>query len=211
VDSIGLGRFDVIGFSAGARIAIELTRRGASRVRSAVLLDPPLMSRDEYREWADRQAPRFPTEIAGVSARVDEASTFETLDEIVALLSPELPATARPQAEREVLANLVERTQTGGFQVRADAPNYWSVTTGQIAESLPASFDAFAGRVLLLIAERVDSVTESGHRALRSELGARLTSVGIDATHRLLWDSFDTTVSEIAQFLDDEDRKQPLV
>lgn len=195
LDSLGLGQVDLIGSSFGGRVAAELCRYSPSLVRSAILLDPPLMTKQEWLKFRKRR-PGFKNLLT---------SEFQNLDEVLAPFAQDLAPSARPHAERDVKA-FMERTDTGCYRARAKAEML--IPVFEKYGGVPISLGTFSGRVLLLVAGRFDAVTEKGHQALRSDLGTRLTSVTIDAGHALLWGRFEETVSEIAKFLDDEDRSQ---
>lgn len=197
LDSIGIESADLIGSSMGGQIAIEVARRFPQRVRSVVLLDPPMLTRQEFLQFQN-QDERSPAR----SLWQDDWQTVEdALTEIhAASKSPQkLPENAREQAELEVRA-MLERTGTEAFRMRVH-PGTMKLITDELLESLPPTIGSFPGSVLLLISRHMGVVSEDGRQILQSELGPRLTSIVLDAGHALLWDAFDETTALVARFL----------
>lgn len=199
LDSLDLDRVDLIGASGGGRIAAELSKSAPSRVRSVVLLDPPIMTPDEFTRFRDHHADAL---------RVRE---FSDVSELLTLWHKELPASARPYAEQEWAAAL-EPSEHGGLRLRVD-PDVWSAhINDETYFGGPFTFGNFPGDVLLLVADRpiggrFHAVTDKGLGALRVELGPRLTSTTIDAGHSLLLGAFEEAVAHVTEFLAVQDQE----
>jgi lipase len=190
LDAIGVaGPVDVVGSSFSGAVAAELVRRIPGRVRSVVLIDPVLMTREECLALVARLR------------RTRVGPEFDTPEELIDPLLDEVPADARSYLRRE-LATRLEPNGAGRFRFRARESDVEAVL-GDLGEAMPVSFAGFAGRVLLLEAGRGDAVSEAGRERLRSELGDRLTRVRLDAGHVLLWYAYAETVAEIDRFLKD--------
>ncbi|MEN3283871.1 MAG: lipase [Solirubrobacteraceae bacterium] len=192
-DALGVERFDVIGHSLGGVVSAELMRMAPSRIKSAVLLDPPLSTPDEYQRLQDTMAVDYP---------VDD---FATLDDVI---EPRIhrKASAFQHHLHAELAAMTEPNGRGGLRFRANKADLAKLVA-DVKRHIPASVGTFSGRVLLVAAGLFDAVTEAGRRALRAQLGDRLMSVTIhDSGHSLLWDAFDETVLEIKRFLETEDQ-----
>lgn len=192
IDAMRVGRVDVIGQSAGGRIAMEVANRAPDRIETVVLLDPPLMTREEWHQL----------DAIGESTVTLAHREFDTVEEWLALSMPPegLPPRAQPHAHRARTAAL-ERTVKGRLKLRID-PEAMRGLLDDVGLHFPCTFGAFSGRVLLIAGDRYAAVTEDGHAALRSELGDRLTSVILDAGHQLYWEAFDETCAHVKAFLD---------
>lgn len=191
LDSLAAERFDVIGHSAGARDAIELAKLAPTRVRSAVLLDPPLMTQEEFRNNL----------MPNLSSAGRASGEVETIN-MEALIPPQAPPNAKPWVERLLMAQYA-RTESGSYRLRVDW-EYWDALIEDIAVTSPSSIGKFPGRVLLIIAGKAGLVTEKGQRALKLELGEQLTSVTLEVGHGIILDAFDETVSLITRFFEEE-------
>jgi pimeloyl-ACP methyl ester carboxylesterase len=193
MDELRVEAADIAGTSAGGLVAIEIARLAPHRVRSLSLLDPPLMTPDEWFAWIEGQP----------DATAAPHHAWSSLDEAVDAIYPGLPSTARRQATLET-AERVVRGPTGSLVMNAALPDVCrrEELIRQIGRSLPVTFDAYGGRVLLFIAEHFDAVSEAGHRAVENELGDRLTSVRLDTGHAVHLYAFESIVEEIRNHLD---------
>lgn len=191
MDALGIERADVIGHSAGARDAIELAKVTSSRVRSAILLDPPLMTQNE---WRTAFQPIFDAQPWNVEIDSPEG------DSLIFPL-PEGPfADVRRYAATYMTQHRYEKTESGRYKLRVDG-DYLTSLIEDGAGSLPPSIGSFDGPVLLFIAGRAQIVTDAGHAALRNELGERLTSVRLDADHDIMFSGWAEMVPSLSEFL----------
>lgn len=190
VDVLGVETFDVMGHSLGGRVAAEVARISPERVRSLILLDPPVMTSSEW--------------VAHIERTSERPREFSSLSEIVDMNANDLSTEARAYAEREMWA-AVETSANGRYRLRAD-PGMIDAVRRDIIGTLPYSFGKFVGPVLLLMAERQYGVTAQGCEEMRLALGDRLMSLTIQGSgHNLHWEGFDSTVAAIKQFLGDLD------
>jgi len=191
LDSLHATEVDVIGASLGGAVAFAVTRLAPSRVRSLVLVDPPVSTPDEYLSRPPFHA-------------VQEADTIdEFLEPRISRLTPE----TQTWAKHEVQA-MVERTESGHLRLRVK-PETITALKRDISTNLPPRLGTFSGQALLLVSGISRLVTETGKQVLLSQLGNRLRVATFDdAGHNLLWDAFEGSVSEIARFLDDVDQSR---
>lgn len=202
LDALGLSCVDLIGLSFGGRVVMEVCRERPSRVRSAVLIDPPLMTTEEWLEFGSQH----PILMAGYEREYDSLEEFAAAfagDGAITDLSSLSPAE-RQHVEKE-LTDILVRTETGRFRYRAD-PEAIRQAIEEVGK-VPASVGAFPGEVLLLVAGGFDAVTEKGFEAFQSQLSDRLTTVTLDTSHALIEDDFEGAVAQVARFLDDQDRR----
>lgn len=182
------GPVDVVGSSFSGAIAAELVRRFPARVRSVVLIDPVLLTREECLALVARLR------------RTRVGPEFDSPEDLIAPLLDEVPADARPYLRRELAARL-EPNGTGRFRFRAREPEVEAILD-DLCAAMPVSFAGFPGRVLLLEAAWGEAVSDAGRELLRAELGDRLTRARIEAGHVLLWYAYAETVTLIDRFLD---------
>lgn len=195
VDSMAIESFDIIGHSMGGRVAIEVCRIAPDRVRSAVLLDPPVMTSEECREFNARKSEAR----GGVRQRLLTAEDL-SIDEVISALAPGSSMNDRRFVEQEVRA-LLSASTSGTFRLRCRKVVIDAIAQ-DICRNIPPQFGAFSGCVLLLIAKLFNACTEQGYLALRSQLGDRLFTVGFeDAGHHVLLDSYEETLSAVRGFL----------
>lgn len=196
LDALGIARFDLIGHSLGGHVASSVAKEVPSRVRSVVLLDPPAMTNEEMQKFRRR--------IRRPLAKLAEHK-FETVDELVETLWGALSRPARAHVDRDVRA-LLEQTDDGCFRIRADPRLFDAAYSRGGYGDVPPTFGSFDGRVLLLAGGKFDAVTENGLSIMRSELGALLTALRIEAAHWLFWDSRQQVAELVGSFLDDVER-----
>lgn len=191
MDALGIHRADIIGHSAGARDTIELAKVASPRVRSAILLDPPLMTQDE---WRTTLQPIFDAQPWNVE--IDSAEG----DGLIFSFPEAAFADVRRYATNYMTQHRYEKTESGRYKLRVDGDYLTSLIEDGVV-SLPPSIGSFDGPVLLFIAGRAQIVTEDGHRALRNELGERLTSIRLDADHDVIFSGWTEVVSSLSKFL----------
>jgi pimeloyl-ACP methyl ester carboxylesterase len=205
ITQLGVERFDLIGHSMGAIIVPQLCALAPSRVRSAIMLDPPLKETpEELVKWfesmtadpavSEEVVEEFPTVAESLSARLKVTAAVDTL-----------PVEAMTHALAEESARL-EQLENGRFTVRARA-NFEELF--QTKSTL--TFGEFQGDVLLAICTkgylrgRFHAVSTEGLNVLELQLGDRLKTEKINSGHELLLEAFDETVSVIARFFDRQD------
>lgn len=185
LDALGLADPILMGHSYGARVSIEVARRAPGRAGGLVLLDPPLMTRDEFGAYLRRHPDAVEPQ-------------WSSLDALIAELWQQAPPSSRRHAAREMLA-AVDVAEQGEVRLRPGTKSPERVD--DLRRSMPPSLGAFDGQVLLLTGRRSELVTTAGHRALRSQLGDRLASVALDGGHDLLTDCYDDVVDEIERWI----------
>lgn len=205
MESLGIDEADVIGSSMGARTAVELCRQAPSLVRTAVLVDPPLMTPGEV-----------PSQLKDLTILPRLHHVWPTVDEYVdEYVAEHFGAPVRtPSADlrthlRHALAATLVETESGGFRLRADRDLLASLgaslsdfSDGPTTFGPPPVFGSFPGEVLLLRAGRFWAVTDDAVAVVQSELGERLRVVTLDTGHLVLWDDFDGAVAAVREFLD---------
>lgn len=193
LDALEVERTDLVGHSLGGRIAMEVAQQVPDRVSSLVLLDPPLMTWDQWIELRTRHESRSVYE-------------FPSYEQLVAARIEGLPAEVVPHARYEVSACLL-RLDDGRARLRADPAMFAELA--QDPRYVTLSLGDYRGEVLLVVAGRSHAVTSEGLDGFRSPLGSRLTTVRVeDSGHDLLWHAFEQTVTAIRAFLEREPSRE---
>ena len=170
LDAHRAGPADIIGFSFGGRLALELAFTDPDRVRRIALLDPAVrLPPPAAREAAD-------------AARADQE--FADLDAAVAARLPALHHTP-PDVVRDDLAHSLSQGEDGRLHYpvsrSAVVAAYGEMTT---APMLPSDVPT----LLIRAAEGV--MDDAQERLLSDALGASLTSIGVPGGHQVMWDAY---------------------
>ncbi len=197
VDCIGIDDFDVVGHSLGGRVTAEICRQAPDRVRSAILLDPVVMTGEQYRKLHERPSQlRFEQWLER-----DFSAAEEMISELpTAHQGQYIPDDAWPHVRLEARSWL-RATDIGRFRFKIDLPGLHAIIA-DCARNLPPQFGSYAGPTLLLVSGLWGICTEEGLTAVQSQLGAALSTVVIEgASHNLLWDGYPQTAAEVGAFL----------
>ena len=181
LDDQGVGRADVIGFSFGGRLGLELAAAHPGRVRRLVLLDPAIqLAPDVALAFAE-------------SARLD--LSFGNVDEAVVARLASLAHTSREMVEDDV-AEALETGDDGRLRYRV-AQSAVVAAYGEMARvpSLPV-----ACQTLLVRAAR-GIIDDRQEYLLRAALGDRLRVVAVPGNHPVMWDAYAQTGRAVADHL----------
>jgi lipase len=185
LDGAGIDRTTVVGHSFGGLVGLHMAARAPGRVERLALVDP---------------AVALPPALAG--AKAEEALRDDGWADVAQARAARLalrPAHARDSVEED-LDTFLERGDDGRVRFRYSRPAVvaaWS----EMARPAP-SLAGYPGRVLLVEALGADYVTGDLRARLRSDLGARLREVGVDAGHMLFWDAREELGALLRAFVD---------
>jgi lipase len=171
---------EVIGHSFGGLIACALAARAPKRVRSLTLLDPA--SGLDPAQCADAAA----MDVRGEGRSASWGSVAEAREAWSAVRPPE-----GQWARDEDLEAFLMRDGDGRYRLRF-AREAAIVAWSEMARPVRSLGD-WRGPVTLVTALREPYVTEALRSRLREECQARLTEVGIDCGHVLMWDAPEET------------------
>ncbi|PXY24920.1 hypothetical protein BAY59_22955 [Prauserella coralliicola] len=191
LDSRHVQETDVIGSSFGGLLAIELARTAPSRVRSLVLLDPPLAATVDGGTFVARNDDLF--------ALFLEGKVFADLDEALVLLGADPAGCAAEQVATEV-ESFLEPLNGGRYRPKT-RPDAFAAMLDEITTFSP-EFGDYRGPALLVDASRSGRFAPETVRRFRAQLGEAFRHERIESGHALMWDAFEETVSETRSFLD---------
>jgi lipase len=176
---------EVVGHSFGGLLAIALAARAPERIRSLTLLDP---------------AAGLDPEVCAAAAAVDlagegRAAVWPSRDAAAEAWDSVRPPAGRWARDEDLEAFLMP-VGDGRFRLRfspAAAIGAWSEMARPVA-----GLGTWAGPVTLVTALREPYVSDGLRGMLRGACGDRLTEVGIDAGHILMWDAPEETARVVA-------------
>jgi lipase len=181
LDARGIERTDIVGFSFGARLALELAALHPDRVARIALLDPAVrLPPTEARQAADDL--RTDEEFADVDAAIAARLMFMRHTPIELL--------------RHDLTLSLEPGPNGGVRYRASRSAVVTAYSEMVSEPrLPGDIPT-----LLIRAEEglVDDVQE---QLLREALGHALTIVTVPGAHPVMWEAYEATADATAAHL----------
>ena len=181
LDAEGVGRADVIGFSFGGRLGLELAAAHPARVRRLVLLDPAI-----------QLAPDVALALAE-SARLD--LSFGDVDAAVVARLASLAHTTREMVAEDV-AEALETGADGRLHYRV-ARSAVVAAYGEMARvpSLPVACPT------LLVRAADGILDDRQEHLLRAVMGDRLRVVGVPGNHPVMWDAYAQTGRAVADHL----------
>jgi len=185
LDPLGISRAPFIGFSFGARLAIELFASDRSRVEKLVLLEPAL---------------RLEAATAGqLAANLLTDTSYASADEAIA---ERIASGIAPYAPPEHWERWAEQL-IPGFDGRLRLPLSRSAAIaiyGELATP-PPPFAALRVPTLLILGAESKLVTTAQVERYRYELGDFLEVKTVRAKHQLIGDAADEVASAVAAFL----------
>ena len=184
-ESLGIERFDLIGFSFGGRVAAELATVAPERLDRLVLLDPAI---------------QLDTEAALEAAEEERAdASFETEDEAIdtRLAGGLLIHTPREFLVEEMHDHLQRSPEDNRLRYRY-LPSAAIVAWSDMASDPP---DVARLPTLMVIGEESWIPNDEQLTRYEAALGQDLTVVRVDSGHTVLWDAFDETADAVAGFL----------
>jgi lipase len=178
MDAQGLDDADVMGFSFGGRLALELAAAHPDRVRRIALLDP---------------AVQLPPDVAlrlAEQTRADQA--FVDIDEAVTARMATLAHTPREMVDEDV-AEALDVGDDGMLRYRVSRSAVVAAY-GEMARvpNLPST------HLTLLVRAAAGVVDDAQQQLLESALGARLTVLDVPGNHPVMWDAFAETGAAVA-------------
>lgn len=181
MDAEGVERADVVGFSFGGRLALELAAADGHRVGRLVVLDPAV-------QLAPHVAAGFADDARRDRSFGDEAEAVRARLATLAHTPPELVA--------EDLAGTLVNGDDGRLRYPM-APAAVVAAYGEMARppALPA------GHPTLLVRAARGIVDDRQERLLRDALGDALTVRAVPGTHPVMWDAFEATAEAVAGHL----------
>ena len=186
LDACGVGEpLEVVAHSFGGLIAIALAAADPGRVRSLTLLDPAA----GIDPGACKAASELDLDGLG------RAATWSSRAEADAAWRAVRPPEGQ-WAREEDLDAFLDCDEHGRYRLRysrAAAIAAWS----EMARPVP-DLGEWQGPVTLVTALREPFVSEALRSMLRSACGDRLTEVGIDCGHILMWDAPERTAEIVA-------------
>ncbi len=181
LDHERIGPADLIGFSFGGRLGIELAAAHPARVRRLALLDPAIqLAPDVAMRFAD-------------DARGD--LSFADLDEAVAARLATLAHTPRALVEED-MADALERGPDGRLRFRV-ARSAVVAAYGEMART--ASLPTTCPTLLMRAANGI--VDDRQQALLESVLDDLLSVVRVPGNHPVMWDALDQTGAAVAAYL----------
>lgn len=181
LDAEGIGRADIVGFSFGGRLALELAGTDPGRVRRLALLDP-----------AVQMAPEVAAAFAEDARRdVSFAEPGEAVD---------LRMSGLAHADRTVVAQDVEPVLVRGDDGRLRYPVRLSAVIAAYGEMARAP-RLPSGHPTLLVRASDGIVDDRQERLLAEALADRLTVVRVPGSHSVMWDAAEETGRSVAQHL----------
>ena len=180
LDAEEVATADVVGFSFGGRLALELAAADPGRVARIALLDPAVQLSPEVAfAGADgaRTPLTFPDEQSAIDARMAT-----------------LAHASRDEVDEDLRGTLTRRHD--GTLTYPVAPSAVVAAYGEMARppALPP------GHVVLLVRASAGIVDDRQEALLRAAV-ADLTVVTVPGTHSVMWDSFAATASAVRAHL----------
>jgi lipase len=181
LDALGLGPVDLVGFSFGGRLALELAATDSERVRSLALLDPAIQI--------------APAEALALADEIRPEVTFADVDEAIEARAAFLAHTPREMLEEDMAAAL-EPCDDGRLRYRV-ARSAVVTAYGEMARppALPSA------RPTLLVRGAEGLVGDEHERLLGGVMGDALVVEVVPGGHSVLWDAYPQTASAVAAHL----------
>jgi len=180
-DDLGLGPADLVGFSFGGRLALELAALDGDRVLSLALLDPAIQL--------------APARALALAEEVRHEVTFADVDEAIEARLAGLAHTPREMLEEE-MAVALEADEQGRLRYRF-ARSAVVAAYGELARppALPSR------RPTLLVRAASGIVNDDHERLLRGAMADDLTVEVVPGEHPVLWDAYPQTAAAVATHL----------
>ena len=181
LDAESMGPADLVGFSFGGRLSLELAAAYPDRVRRLALLDPAIQIE--------------PDVAATFAENSRQDVSFATVEEAVDARMGILAHSSRAQVEEDVVPSLVRGDdQRWRHPVRLAAV---VAAYGEMARppGLPSEHPT-------LLVRAADGIVDDRQQALlEAALGGRLTVVDVPGSHSVMWDALARTGAAVATHL----------
>jgi lipase len=181
LDQLGLGPADMVGFSFGGRLALELAATDSERVLRLALLDPAIHI--------------APADALAAADDVRPEVTFADVEEAIEARMATLAHTPREMLEEEMEAAL-EPDGRGRLRYRVSRS---AVVTayGELARP-----PALPSRRPTLLVRAVNGIVDDDHeRLLHGVMSEDLTVEVVPGNHPVLWDAYPQTAQAVAAHL----------
>ena len=178
LDAEGITETDVVGFSFGGRLGVELAAAHPDRVHRLALLDPAIQL--------------APVTALGFADQTRPDVSFGDVDEAVAARLATLAHTPREMVDEDV-AEALETGADGRLRYRVGRSAVVAAY-GEMARTpgMPTSCPT-------LLVRAANGVLDDRQQALlRDALGHRLTVVHVPGNHPVMWDAFAQTGEAVA-------------
>jgi lipase len=190
-DSLGIDRFDFVGWSWGASIGVHLGARHAARLRGLVLLDA-----------GHNDVPGDPTtpldEVIASFGEQHARYRFDDWDAFLAAAKETRPRW-RPALEEQLRAGM--REQDGAIVARSDKRAAAASWHGLLQEQ-PSSAHEALGRTGLPVLLVVASESETGADVERFRAAVPAAEIAeVESGHDLLADAPDETIALVSKWL----------
>jgi lipase len=178
LDSEGIAQADVVGFSFGGRLGVELAAAHPDRVRRLALLDPAIqLAPAAALDFADQTRPDV---------------SFADLDEAVQARLATLAHTPREMVDEDV-AEALQNGADGRLRYRVSRSAVVAAY-GELART-----PAIPTTCPTLLVRAAGGILDDRQQALlRDALGDRLTVVHVPGNHPVMWDAFAQTGEAVA-------------
>jgi lipase len=180
-DAEGIAQADLVGFSFGGRLALELAARDPGRVRRLALLDPAIHMDPKVAE-AFAEASR-------------QDVSFATADEAVDARMGMLAHASRAEVEEDIAPSLVS-----GDDGRLRHPVRLSAVVAAYGE-MARRPDIPSAHPTLLVRAAEGIVDDRQQELLTAALGVRLSVVDVPGSHSVMWDTLAATGQAVAGHL----------
>jgi lipase len=184
MDSLGLGRIDIVGHSFGGRIGLEVATRYPERVSRLVLYDPAV--------WVP------PPVALEYAEEMRKDQSFASIDEAVDVRLALDPKTPRAFLEEE-LPDHLRLMDDGRWRYRY-ARTAVIAAYGEMAK--PPQLAEVQAPTLLIRALAANVAPEAIADMCRATM-ADCTVVTVPNGHNVMWEAFDETAAATLEFLED--------
>lgn len=183
LNSLGISRAPVIGYSFGGRVGIELLAAERSRIEKLVLLDPALQMDEEA--------------VTNATDRLLADPSFATVEEAITLRRS--TATYAPQEHFDLwAASLVPGTDG---RLRLPMSRAAAITILSELATPPPPFEALRIPTLLIVGSESKMVTPRQLERYQYELGDFLEVKSVRAQHQVIGDAADEVAAAVKSFL----------
>jgi lipase len=181
LDGHDVGPADIVGFSFGGRLALELAALDSHRVKRMVLLDPAIQL--------------APSTAAKMADAIRNDGSFGDESEAVKWRMSTLSRAPQAMVEEDLAGTL-----TPLLDGRLDYPVSRSAVVAAYGEmSTPPRLPT--PRPTLLVRAEDGVVSDPNVALLAGALGHALTTIDVPGSHSVLWDAYDETATAVASAL----------